>query len=160
MTYRIEPYKAAHFHTIIPQYDQEEDLKHLQDSPFSPEELVGKPHIQSLFRDDVLLAFCLVSLIWPGRAQANVFLSDNCVGMDMLFVTRFVRRYLDALQVNPDYRRVECSVLESFAAGHRWMGLLGFVAEGVMGRYDVSGRDHRLYARIRSCCSSPPGLKS
>jgi RimJ/RimL family protein N-acetyltransferase len=47
------------------------------------------------------------------------------------------------------YNRLECTVLDDFEAGHRFVKALGFVYEGTMARYDWWGRDHRLYARTQ-----------
>ncbi len=149
MTYHIEVYKAVDFHKIFPQDVQQEDLFHLAETDWTPESMEGQPHSFSWFRDDLLLGVSSVSLIWPGRAQVNLLLSENVHRIDMLFLTRQLRSYLDVLQADRNYQRCECSVLEEFKQGHRWIKMLGFTSEGLMRSYDVSGRDHRLYARIK-----------
>ena len=75
----------------------------------------------------------------------------DLAGLDMLPVHRHTLTFLDDFQNDdPDRRRIEMSVLESFMAGKRWAKMLGFEQEGLMKSYDPAGRDHYLYARVRS----------
>lgn len=61
-------------------------------------------------------------------------------------IHRAVAGFLDGL----DLRRVETAVDSDFAAGHRWVRMLGFVREGRMRAYGLDGRDADLYARVRN----------
>lgn len=81
-----------------------------------------------------------------GSGHAWALLS-KAAGPHMLAVTRYAR---DLLAVVP-YRRVQTTVICGFAPGHRWMRQLGFAVEAERMRcYDGVGRDHALYARVRT----------
>lgn len=64
-------------------------------------------------------------------------------GPELLAITRFVRRMI----LLAGLRRLEATSAVQFAAGCRWLELLGFAREGVMRRYGLDGADHILYAR-------------
>ncbi len=50
-----------------------------------------------------------------------------------------------------NYRRVEATVREDFAAGHSYMRYLGFKVEGLMICYEPDGTNAFLYARTDKC---------
>lgn len=79
---------------------------------------------------------------WPGRIGVWAFLAEDA-GDRMLALTRTVRGTLDQLR----NARIEATTVTTFAAGHRWLRLLGFVREGTMRRY-AHGLDYDLYARV------------
>ncbi len=149
MRYRTEPFQIAHYYALMPQQDQTGDLSTLKDGRFDPAVLVGQPHAISGFRDEDLLGFAVCTPIWYGRANVSVMLSSRVDRFALLWVIRAFRAKLDALQESSEFRRIECTVLEPFRAGHRMVRGLGFVSEAWMRRYDSAGRDHRLYARVR-----------
>ncbi len=80
---------------------------------------------------------------WNGRGVAWAYLKD-CTGPHMLAITRAARAIIDE---SPG--RVEATVREDFAAGHRWMRLLGFEVETPRMRgYGPEGEDHTGYVRF------------
>lgn len=82
----------------------------------------------------------------PDNALVWALLSKD-VGPFMLAVSRKVRRVLDAYPA----RRVEATVVHGFAAGERWMRLLGFKreCETVDRTYFPVGVTAALYARVK-----------
>lgn len=86
----------------------------------------------------------------PGREWiCTVFtvLDARNTKRDMVWIDAQVRQYLDTL--NASVRRIITTVLVDHEDGHKWMKRLGFVAEGVMRKYDAAGNDCTLYARVR-----------
>jgi hypothetical protein len=81
---------------------------------------------------------------WPKRAVAWALLAADMRG-HFLAVHKAVAKSLAAA----GYDRVEITVQEGFAEGHRWALALGFRCETPLGmaRYDPAGRSHFLYAR-------------
>lgn len=75
-------------------------------------------------------------------------LLGKAAGPHMLAITRHACRTLDIVP----YRRVETTALCGFAPAYRWLTMqLGFVMEAELMRcYDSAGRDHALYARVRT----------
>jgi len=96
-----------------------------------------------------IIGAALLLPVWKGRWQASVILSRDVGRAAMLWIHRQVKGQLDWLQYDPDYRRIECSVLAGFIPGERWAQMLGFQYEGTMVGYDPWGRAHYLYARTR-----------
>lgn len=84
--------------------------------------------------------------MWEGRAQAFAFIGTNA-GRHFVSIDRAVRRFLAA----STYRRIEAHVDANFAAGLRWIEMLGFERETArpMRSFTPDGRDCHLYARIR-----------
>jgi len=82
----------------------------------------------------------------PGRALVWGLLSRDC-GPHLLSLTRAVRRWLASCP----YARVEAHAEHGFAAGARWLRLLGFACETPQGmrRFTPEGRASSLYAWLR-----------
>ena len=103
------------------------------------------------FNDEQIIAFSGVLERWEGYGTAWTYILTKD-RYDLLFITRAVKSFIETCC---DYRRLELTVAKDFDAGHRWATLLGFSPEGVMRRYDPSGRDHVLYARINPSWHQP-----
>lgn len=82
-----------------------------------------------------------------GSGHAWAILSE-AAGPHMLAITRYARDLLDIVP----YRRVQTTALCGFQPANRWLvRFLGFSVEAfVMRCYDIDGRDHALYARVRT----------
>lgn len=98
-------------------------------------------------KDELILACGGVIHHWNGRGELWIIMSFWLNRSDMLFLHRTVKKFLDDCHTS-GYARLEASVLQEFAAGHKWLKMLGFEAEGVMRRYDPAGKDHVSYAKI------------
>lgn len=72
------------------------------------------------------------------RAMVWSFIGEEVRGPLFRAVHAYARRFIDALP----YRRLEATTLVDFAAGHRWLRLLGFE------QFDC-GKDEALYALVR-----------
>ncbi len=84
-----------------------------------------------------------------GRCQAWVMLSKEISRSQLLWFTRETIRFLDKLQEDPEYRRVEATARADSVQAVRWCELLGFKKEGLLEGYDADGNDHIAYARVR-----------
>jgi hypothetical protein len=86
--------------------------------------------------------------VWRGRAEAWLLVSRIAERRSVVAALRLARDWLDAMQREPPFRRVEIFVRwkepwrESFAAA------LGFALEGRLARWGADGEDHAIYARI------------
>lgn len=101
--------------------------------------------------------FCCGGVIpsWHGCCRAWAMVSKSATVMQMLWLHREARFFLDQLQDDPAYRRVETTALVNFKQANQWLGLLGFECEGTLQCYDADGHDHRMYARV-ACHSNQP----
>lgn len=90
--------------------------------------------------------FCAgVSEPWPKHFEAWAYMPRHTSKM-MVQITRIVKRYFEF----SDFVRVEAAIDCQFAAGRRWVELLGFELEApVMRKYSPDGRDHSLYAKVK-----------
>jgi hypothetical protein len=68
---------------------------------------------------------------------------------DFLYVTRWLRAYLDNLPC----RRFDMMVRGGFANAHQWARLLRFTHEGVQRAWFPDGNDMHVYARVREVVS-------
>lgn len=82
---------------------------------------------------------------WEHRAEAWAFFDPNCKE-HFLKIHNAAKRFLKIVPM----RRIEAVVDFDFAAGHRWVKLLGFELEAPRLRsYNINGRDASLYAKIK-----------
>lgn len=82
---------------------------------------------------------------WSTRAIAWSLISENISGLKFARLHKMVFRFLEV----QDYPRIEMTVDHDFENGHRWAKLLGFKWEGLMKKYNPTGSDCDLYARVR-----------
>lgn len=116
-------------------------------------------HAMMVRKADVLASFFALSFwtaddcvgcfgvlpIWPGLGQAWAVFS-KAAGPHMLAITRHGVYLRDTVP----FKRIQTTVRCDFEDGHRLMKLLGFTVEAErMAAYDLTGRDHALYARVR-----------
>lgn len=94
--------------------------------------------------DGEVMAIIGVMPMWPGRAIAWAYISENA-GKHFPVIHRHVKKFLD----NCGIRRIEATVDVGFPEGCRWMKMLGFEIEGHMKAYRPDGADVLLYARVR-----------
>lgn len=139
---RIAPFRLEHWHRIQLQPEQEDAVHFLSDHEIVQLETTDA---FTAFVGDEVVAIAGVVPLSPGRGHAWALLS-NGARRHMLPITRAINRFL---RISGDFTRVEMAVKCSFEEGHRWARLLGFEMEApVMKRYDPSGEDYSLYARI------------
>lgn len=91
-----------------------------------------------------VLACAGLAECWETRAQAWTILGAVS-GIKFVRLHKMVSRFLDM----QSYTRIEMTVDHDFAQGHRWAKLLGFEWEGLMRKYNPTGKDCDLYARVR-----------
>lgn len=131
-----------HYNSMIVQDAQRYIGEHVE--PSAIELLAEQPSFAGVLDDGTVVGIVGMYDLGSGRHGVWALLGSD-VGTHMLQVHKAVLRFLK-LQ---DHRRIEATVDCSFAAGHRWVKMLGFVCEAeCMKSYDPDGRDHALYARI------------
>jgi hypothetical protein len=141
MMYAV-PFEPRHFRALLPQPAQLAQAAGVSDATLAG---MAGPYSHTLMLDGQPIACVGAAPLWPGRAYVWSFLSTVPV---QLFrqVHTWALRYLDALP----YRRLEAAVEIGFAAGERWVRLLGFVQECPLARaFAQDGADCSLYARVR-----------
>lgn len=138
------PFKVGHLAYITPQPLQRREHAMLVQSGAAGA-LEGTLAL-SAWRGVTCLGAAGLIHITPYRAMAWAILSDRA-GSDMLGITRKVRRVLSAAP----YRRVELTVVDGFAEGHRFAKLLGAKRETPepMRFFGADGEDEVMYAIIR-----------
>jgi hypothetical protein len=91
------------------------------------------------------IAACGVAELWPGRALAWNFMSEEAAQY-ALPIVRKMRWGLDRLP----YRRVEMDCRTDFPEARKWAGLLGFkVAQPCARAFYPDGADAILFERVR-----------
>ena len=98
----------------------------------------------TIFEGDKILACMGVYKYWEGRGEVWSVLDQNSR-------EHFIKVHNVGKQLikNSRMRRLEATVDSAFAAGHRWMRLLGFKKEGEMKKFYPDGADVTVYARIK-----------
>jgi hypothetical protein len=95
-----------------------------------------------------LLACAGVSIHWEGLGEVWMVMSPHA-GRHLLEVVVWAGRMLDKMQEDLRLRRLQADVVADDEKANSFVRHYGFVAEGLMRRYDVLGRDTVRYARIR-----------
>jgi hypothetical protein len=85
---------------------------------------------------------------WPGRAIAWAVLGNQIPRRNWAQAVAVARRGLNQAHA-AGHRRIEISIRDGFANGHRLARILEFRPEGLMRAYSPDGSDHWLYARVR-----------
>lgn len=100
----------------------------------------------SFWQDTTCIGCLGVAPLPLGSGHAWALFS-KASGPSMPWITKHARQVLDLAP----YRRIQTTVITDFTAGHRWLRLLAFEMEAERMRcYDNAGRDHALYARVRT----------
>jgi len=141
MTYSIGAFKAQHF-AMVSNADDIQGGAEMPD-PYTLSLMEQSSNVVTVFHDGFPIAVGGTLQLWPGRHMAFCAIPQYA-GRHMTAITRIARALMAAAP-----GRIEASVLVDFAAGHRWMKLLGFKVETPrMELYDPNGRDHTGYVRI------------
>ena len=82
---------------------------------------------------------------WENRALAWALIGENA-GAHFAMIHRHVKQFLTLCP----YRRIEAHVDVGFAAGVRWMKMLGFELEAYKKAFRPDGPDMLEFVRIRS----------
>ena len=99
-----------------------------------------------LFEDRVV---CCAGIIpqCPGNGKVWSFITVEPGIRQLLTLTRRAKEFLDEVQLDDEYERLEITVEDDYPQGHIWAKRLGFRKECVMKRYRL-GVDHALYSRL------------
>lgn len=98
-------------------------------------------------RDGLLIAAGGLQVLWRGRAEAWSFFAEDVDRWDLLYLTREIRRRMEAVRERLGLRRLEATTVFGWSPGERWLERLGFQPEARLALYGPDGRDHRMYAR-------------
>lgn len=83
---------------------------------------------------------------WFGRAEAWLLVTQECTRRELVAGLRFARGFLDGVQQDPRWRRVEIFVRQG--APTSFATALGFTEEARLRSFDPLGRDYALWSRI------------
>lgn len=86
---------------------------------------------------------------WPGRAVAWAVIAEGVTVREMVFITKATVDFLESIQANPKYRRVETTVMSNWPQGARWAERLGFDYEGTLKAWGPNGGNFDMYGRVR-----------
>jgi hypothetical protein len=91
----------------------------------------------------VVVARAGVAPIWNGRSVAWANLAPGLSRRKILQIHKDALHYFS---IHPG--RIEAYVATTFAAGIRWVEMLGFAREGTMRAFLPDGQDAFMYARV------------
>lgn len=116
---------------------------YLSDDPALLRHIELSPNTWSVLHDGTPIASGGTLEQWPGRHMAWASLGDSS-RRHMLTITRAAYETVRKVK-----GRVEMTVREDFAAGHRWAKLLGFEVETPrLAHYGPQGEDHVSYVLL------------
>lgn len=132
-------FNPAHLLTITPQPEQRAEWEAAVDAG-----LAGDGW--SVLLNGKTLACAILDDLGDGRAAVLAFIGADA-GPYLTKIFRVADRMFD-MSV---YRRIEATVLASFAAGARWMDMLRFELETPKGmrKFGPRGETYMLYSRVR-----------
>lgn len=137
----VKPFVAAHLKSFCLQPEHAEYMPLLADLGYGEELQKGEAY--TCFVDDRIVACGGIGQIEPGRSIMWALLP---AGAPMTAITRAVLRRLKS---EPEMR-FEAYVDHDFAAGHRWIQMLGFTDETPHGmRKFRHGKTFHLYSRVQ-----------
>jgi hypothetical protein len=139
----IVPFRPFHVDLIRAQGVQAAQLRAVSHVPASYAS-VEQPHgpAVSAFDGDRVLLCGGIQTYGSGRGIVWAILGE-VAGRHMTALHYAAKRFLTMDR----YRRLECTVEEGFAAGCRWVELLGFRFEGKMPMYGDDGETHLRFGR-------------
>ena len=136
---RIEPFKPYHVELLKAQGIQGAQLGEISFVPQAPPASAG-PAITAFDGSVVIACGGIIDLAGMGMCWA--LMSD----IARLYMTPIHYTTKRLMTLKP-WRRLEATVDESFAAGCRWVDLLGFKFEGAMPGYGPKGETHLRYGK-------------
>lgn len=152
MKYELRDFQASDLLELTPRGGDRPDMEVALG--YDAELLNGSVYGLTGLLDGNIIGLSGVVPLWHGRVQAFAFYGLGVTQRDFSFIFRSTKRWLDETQKKAAFRRVEATVLTSFEKAHNFARHLGFKAEGEMEAYDLDGRTHTLYSRIRHGSSS------
>lgn len=139
----VLPFRAEHLETLTPQPEQSAEYATLTPERARASEEIGVG--LTVVADGKTVACAVVMEMAPGRGGVWALVGADA-GPHMVTVYRAAQRLFEAAA----HRRTEALVLTSFAAGHRFMRLLGFELETPNGMraFGANGESYSLYAKV------------
>lgn len=136
---KVVPFIPEHLLTLTPQPEQRAELAAAVDAQMSGDGW-------SVQLDDKTLACAVLVGLGDDRAAVLAFIGADA-GPQLTRILRVADRMFEMSA----YQRIEATVAAGFAAGARWMQLLGFELETPNGmrKFGPDGETHFLYSRVR-----------
>jgi len=113
------------------------------------ESLASNGLCRTMLKNGVPFVCAGINPRWQGNAEAWLVIDKNATRMDIGRAGRAVIGFLDEMQIEGRFRRIQTSVDVLDKRATRWAEYIGFTCEGIAKRYDAIGNDHYIYARIR-----------
>lgn len=144
MRIQVVKLKAEHFEQLLAQKENEKMRPYFNEAAIK--DLEAREHSYSIITATGRVIFCGgLSVYWHNRCEAWGVFDHQCREY-FVAIHKAVVKFLNELPV----RRVEATTYVGFAAGHRWLKLLGFTLEApLMRAYSPAGADLSLYAKVR-----------
>lgn len=95
-----------------------------------------------------VVAIGSVHQLWPGVGEACAW-TTPLVEQHKKDFCLIAAAFLDRVQDEMGYHRIQCSCLEDFWTSRRWLKRLGFVEEGLMALYTRNGENCVRLARVK-----------
>lgn len=145
MSFRIEPYRPVHLELLLAGSLQPAQRRIVSHVPVGIGRVFQVPGLAltALEDDHVLMTGGIMPLTAHMGMLWAVLAED--AGRYMMRLHRGTVRFLEI----GVWRRLEATVEQDFAAGCRWLELLGFKREGPREAYGEDGEDHWAYVRVR-----------
>ena len=148
MDVRYEVFKKEHLSQLEPQETQAEFISTMTSGLMDyPMYLESVGLIETLMLDGVVVAIGGVVPLNKGSAEGFVVLSETAKKHPRTLVS-WMRTYLNAVQFVHGFHRIQTLVVEDFERGHRFIGKLGFKAEGTLEAYGEDRTNFVMYGRV------------
>ncbi len=98
--------------------------------------------------DGQVIAIVGVTPLWKGVGAVWTFLSEESLSRGAMLTLR-VLRFIEMLHRERGYWRLQATVERGHEPARLWIVRLGFTYEGTMVAYDMDGKTHDMYGRVR-----------
>lgn len=142
---RITPFAIGDLARLDVQDTQAFEMPAGPDDPRATQLLAMSCDARTVFAPDGTVLVCFGMVAEHAQAMTAWALFSRHAGPWMLPITRWVRAYFDAL----DIERIDMLVRADFPEGQRWAMLLGCWHECTRARAFADGTDQRIYARLK-----------
>jgi hypothetical protein len=139
----VRPFRPYHLDVLRAQGVQAAQLRAISHAAtsYAGMDVLPGPSVTAFDGEWVLICGGIIPMA-PKRGVCWALMSDRAA-RHMTWLHYATKRFID---MTP-WQRLEATVEDGFAAGCRWLDLLGFRFEGSMPRYGDDGETHLRYGR-------------